>query len=243
MRRNIPPPQRSSLRSGLCCPDPSSLNRPHPPRSQAHRNFTARRLICDAFAVRERLGDPRAVPGFRCPFFPDMPSSATPGEFDIDQFQAATSTLAFAKGAAARHSQNSRNPFPAGGSFRGFHGSHICYGLSVCSAPCTDLTGLPANGAFYIQAFNESVALLIVGYDYSIDWTPMLVGLSPTRMAASLAARSSPSRCGPATAMPFRSNPRSPSFRCDPFARDVALDPGRASAPRMAVPHMLPSSE
>src|SRR5439155_3938592 len=26
------------------------------------------------------------------------------------------------------------------------------------------------------------------------------------------------------------------------FARDVALDPGRASAPRMAMPHMLPSS-
>jgi hypothetical protein len=156
-----------------------------------------RRLICDAFAVRERLGDPRAVPGFRWPpFFPDMPP-CDHGEFDIDQFQAATSTLAFAKGAAARHSQSSRNPFPAGGNFRGFHGSHICYGLSVCSAPCTDLTGLPANGAFYIQAFNGSVALLVVGYDYSIDWTPMLVGLSPTRLAASLAARSSPSRCGP----------------------------------------------
>src|SRR5262249_11242027 len=36
---------------------------------------------------------------------------------------------------------------------------------------------------------------------------------------------------------------RSPRFRYDPFARDVALDPGRASAPRIAVPHMLPSSE
>src|SRR5262249_6834927 len=35
---------------------PSSLNRPHPPCSRAHRNFTARRLICDASAVRERLG-------------------------------------------------------------------------------------------------------------------------------------------------------------------------------------------
>jgi hypothetical protein len=29
----------------------------------------------------------------------------------------------------------------------------------------------------------------------------------------------------------------------DPFARDVAFDPGRASAPRIAVPHILPSSE
>jgi len=107
------------------------------------------------------------------------------------------STEAFAEGTAARHSQNSRDPFHAGGRFRGFHDSHICYGLPVCSAPCTDLTGFPANGAFYIQAFNGSVALPAVGYDYSIDWTPMLVGLSPTRMAASLAARSSPPRCGP----------------------------------------------
>ena len=74
-----PLPQGSSLRSGLCCPDPSSLIRPHPPHSQAHRNFTARRLICDAFAVRERLGDPRVVPSFRCAFLPDMPSSASPG--------------------------------------------------------------------------------------------------------------------------------------------------------------------
>src|SRR6516165_10697890 len=102
------------------------------------------------------------------------------------------STEAFAEGTAARHSRNSRDPFHAGGRFRGFHGSHICYGLPVCSAPCTDLAGLPANGAFYIQAFNGSVALPVVGYDYSIDWTPMLVGLSPTRMAANLASLHAP---------------------------------------------------
>ena len=41
--------------------------------------FTAWRLIRDAFAVRERLGDPRVVPSFRCTFFPGMPSPATPG--------------------------------------------------------------------------------------------------------------------------------------------------------------------
>jgi hypothetical protein len=54
----------SSLRFGLCCPEPSSLNRPDPSHSQAHHNFIARRLICDAFAVRERLGDLRLVPRF-----------------------------------------------------------------------------------------------------------------------------------------------------------------------------------
>ena len=60
-----PPPQGSSLESGLCCPGVSSLNRPHPPHSRAHHDFAARRLIRNAFAVRERLGDPRVVPGFR----------------------------------------------------------------------------------------------------------------------------------------------------------------------------------
>src|SRR2546423_12110253 len=54
---------------------------------------------------------------------------------------------------------------------------------------------------------------------------------------------SSPSRRGPATAAPLRSDPRPPSCRCDPFARDVAFDPGRATASRLTVPHMLPSSE
>ena len=37
------------------------------------------RLIRAAFAVRERLGDPRVVPCFRCLLLPDMPSSLTPG--------------------------------------------------------------------------------------------------------------------------------------------------------------------
>jgi hypothetical protein len=74
-----PQPQGSSLETGLCCPGPSSLNRPHPPHSQAHRDFTAERLIRDAFAVRERLGDPRVVPSFHWLFLPDMPSSASPG--------------------------------------------------------------------------------------------------------------------------------------------------------------------
>jgi hypothetical protein len=76
---NVTLPQGPSLRFGLYCPEPSSLSRPHPPRSQAHRDFAAWRLIRNAFAVRERLGDPRAVPGFRCTFLPDMPSPVTPG--------------------------------------------------------------------------------------------------------------------------------------------------------------------
>src|SRR5665811_2342462 len=115
------PPQRPSLGAGLFCPGPSSLNRPHPPHSQAHRDFTAWRLIRDAFAVRERRGDPQVVPGFHCPFLPDMPSSPTPGsstsisrnfDADIDL-----------RRPPARHSRHSRDPFHASGRFRGFTGS------------------------------------------------------------------------------------------------------------------------
>src|SRR5215831_10780786 len=53
--------------------------RPHPPHSQAQRNFIALRLICAAFAVRERLGDPRVVPRFTCSILPSMSTSTSPG--------------------------------------------------------------------------------------------------------------------------------------------------------------------
>jgi hypothetical protein len=43
-------PQGSSLRSGLCCPDPSTLNRPHPSHWQARSDFPlcgyTKRLSC-----------------------------------------------------------------------------------------------------------------------------------------------------------------------------------------------------
>src|SRR5215471_10379094 len=55
---------------------------------------------------------------------------------------------------------------------------------------------------------------------------------------------SSPSRCGPPYSAPLDDGGQTrdiPGSGCGPFARDVAFDPGRASAPRMAVPHMLPS--
>jgi len=59
-------PQGPSLRSGLCCPGPSSLNRPHPPHSRAHPNFAIWWLIRDAIAVPIRigLGNPRLVLSF-----------------------------------------------------------------------------------------------------------------------------------------------------------------------------------
>ncbi len=50
------------------------------------------------------------------------------------------------------------------------------------------------------------------------------------------------SRRGPQPLSRLRATLRSPRFRRVPFGRDGVLDHGRASAPRLAAPHMLPST-
>jgi len=147
-------PQGSSLRSGLCCPGPSTLNRPHPPRSQAHRDFTALRLIRDAFAVQVRLGDPRAVPCFRQSFRLDMSSSETPG----------SSPAAFTQ---FLRRQRWSSPMVDGldtsniEPFRGYLLVRLRYDLPSCSPPLRD---------FYFRASNGSVTLPAAGYDYGANW-------------------------------------------------------------------------
>ena len=86
-----------------------------------------------------------------------------------------------------RHSQHPTIRFARGTGF-GATLVRNCCGLSGCWPPCTDLTGLPANGGFYFQAFDRSVALPVAGYNYNSVWTPLLAGLSPAGMAASVAA-------------------------------------------------------
>ena len=70
----------------------------------------------------------------------------------------------------------------------GLPGSRICDGLPGCLPPVRIGLVRPAHGDFYFQAFNGSVALPVAGYNYNSDWTPLLAGLSPAGMAASLAA-------------------------------------------------------
>jgi hypothetical protein len=72
-------PQGPSLRSGFFCPGPSTLNRPHPPHSQAHPDFTAVRLIPDAFAVHTAPRRPSSGSTLSLSVLLDMPPSTTPG--------------------------------------------------------------------------------------------------------------------------------------------------------------------
>src|ERR1700730_5799948 len=81
-----------------------------------------------------------------------------------------------------------RNPFHAGQVFRGFPIHAFATACQVARSPVRIRPTRSAPGSFYFQAFNGSVALPVAGYDYNSDWTPLLAGLSPARMAASLAA-------------------------------------------------------
>ena len=80
-------PQGPSLRSGFFCPGPSTLNRPHPPHSQAHPDFTAVRLIPDAFAVHTAPRRPPSGSTLSLSFLPNMPPSTTPGRSVTGWFQ------------------------------------------------------------------------------------------------------------------------------------------------------------
>jgi hypothetical protein len=90
--------------------------------------------------------------------------------------------------------------------------STVRTGSSTDSAACFSSAGRAAVGP---SALFASFIATMAGSDFS---GPFIIGFGY-----------SPSRCGPATATPFRSDPRPPRFRYDPFARDVALAPRSGS--------------
>jgi hypothetical protein len=157
-------------------------------------------------------GPPRAVPGFHCTFLPDMPSPKTPGsstssvpDSDVDvglRHDLTSSALPISLQSASRRVKN-------------FEASTVHAFATACKfacPPCTDPTGFPAIGGFYFWASGRSVTLPASRYNYSSDWTPLLVRLSLTGMAASLAAPDrvfAQPRAGPAD---FDSGARSAAF-------------------------------
>ena len=183
-----PPPQGPSLGSGLFCPGPSSLNRPHPPHSQVHRDFTACRLIRDAFAVRERLGDPRAVPGFRCSFLPGMPSSPTPGRPASKCSRASMPTW------PSPFDHRLGTPeIPAIRFARGpISWLHWFASATACQVarPPADRTGTPQpSGTFTTRLSTDWSPSPLLVMTRTVTGLLLLAGLSPAGMAASLAAR------------------------------------------------------
>jgi len=147
-------PRQPYWRLRLCCPGPSSLNRPDPPHSQAQHNFIALRLICTAFAVRERLGDPRVIPRFYRTILLSMSSSKSPGSRSLHLSSSfATRACLRRELPTARHSRW----YP----MSGLTGSPLLQ-------PAELLASL--TGDFYFRAFDGLVALPAAGYDYGGNW-------------------------------------------------------------------------
>ena len=89
---------------------------------------------------------------------------------------------------AAEEPRGQAVPRCAGLVFRGFPIHAFATACQVARSPVRIRPIRSAPESFYVQASNGSVALPVAGYDYNSDWTPLLAGLSPARMAASLAA-------------------------------------------------------
>ncbi len=187
-----PLPQRPSLRSGLYCPSPSTLNRPHPSLSRAHRDFAALRFIRDAFAVLVRLGDPREVPCFRCAFLLGMPSSWTPGSSSAAYAQFFANDISLRQtttGSALPNVPIIR--FRRAEGFRGFSGSLSLRPVELL-VPLADLARpTPSQRGLLLPSFppgrspfpRSDMTTVVTGQ------SPRM-GLSPIGTSARIAARS-----------------------------------------------------
>src|SRR5664279_2257502 len=193
-------PQGPSLRSGLFCPGPSTLNRPHPPHSQARRDFPAVPVMRDAFAVRERLGDPRVVPCFRWLLFPGMPPSTPPECSSVasSQMYSSPTTMAFAPVFWARRARRPHHPLRVGILFRGL----LVRSWSWTFAAACPFARPPGGSnrrpsSLARQPTGTFTSALSLGRSPfpAADMTTVLpgratpVGLSPTRTSASIAAQ------------------------------------------------------
>src|SRR3954469_11046839 len=168
-------------RSVLAEPAPSA---PLAGTSRLHRRAAYTRCLRCAGAPRR----PTSGSGLSLPFRPDMPSSLTPGSSTSHVSSVAMPTRPSPRSERLGTPNTPAIRFTRGSSFEASL-VRVCYGLSGCSPPWTDRTKFPwPTGDFYIQASGGSVALPAAEYDYNSHWTPLLAGLSPAGMAASLAA-------------------------------------------------------
>src|SRR5215218_7483168 len=167
-------------RSVLAYPAPSA---PLAGTSRLHRRAAYTRCLRCAGAPRR----PASGSGLSLPFRPDMPSSLTPGSSPSP-----LSSVAMPTRPSPRSERLGTPKTPAirsrGARFRGFTGSHLLRPVRLLAPLDGSDRVSPATGGFYIQASDGSVALPAAGYNYNSDWTPLLAGLSPAGMAASLAA-------------------------------------------------------
>jgi hypothetical protein len=182
------PPQGLSLRSGFCCPGPSTLISPIRPTRGHIAISPTLRLIRDAFAVRERLGDPRVVPSFPCIFLPGMPPSMSPG-------RSASSFSRIFDSDIGLHQDLSGSALPvilpsvsSRARISGLIGSPLLRPVRLLAPLDGSDRALPQPRGLLHPGF-QRVSLLSrcwISLRQSLDF--LSVGLSPTGIAASFAA-------------------------------------------------------
>ena len=131
-------PQRPSLRSGLCCPGPSSLNRPHPSHWPTRYHFPALRVIGPAFAVLACCQPRHSTTGSELSLH--VPSQHValffPGESRPARSQPSSNEFRLRLPLPeARHSHCSTSIRFVWVCFSGLSGSLIRYNLLSCSPP------------------------------------------------------------------------------------------------------------
>ncbi len=162
--------------------------RPHPPHSPAHPDFTAQRLIRNAFAVHTAPRRPPSGSTLSLSFLPNMPPSTTPGRSETGWFQSCGPDIGLRHVMSGSALPTVRNPLHAGPTFRSFTGSLLLRPVRLL-APCADLTrNSSGHRDFYFQASDDSVTLLAAGYNYDSHWTVLSMGLSPIGLTTSVAA-------------------------------------------------------
>jgi hypothetical protein len=162
--------------------------RPHPTYSPAHRDFAVsatytRCLRCAGAPRRPASGSELSlhIPSRHAVLY-------APGEIEIRFIQITDFDIGL-----RRDLSGSALPviLPSASSRARFRGFLIRISLRpvqlLASLDGSDRDSLSHRG-FYVQAFHESVSLLAAGYHYDSHWSVLSVGLSPTGMAASLAA-------------------------------------------------------
>ena len=187
-------PQGPSLRSRLCCPGPSSLNRPHAPRSQTRHNFPAWRVICDALAVLAEHQPRPSTSGSELSL--TVPSQHValnvPGESSAPLLP--TSVRRFRLRLPlpqARHSQVLHlNPLRVAPNFGASWFAHALQPAELLASRGPDrMHRTQPTKAFTPELAVESVTLLAVGYYYGGAWALPPAGLPPAGTAAIFAAR------------------------------------------------------
>jgi hypothetical protein len=176
-RLGSPPPQGSSLRTGLCCPSPSSLNRPHPPHSPAIATSPPGGLYAMPSLCGSALSDPRVVPCFRFRSFWTCRPLRPRGARRLHMPSSFTDGAGLHRVWHSSALPSSHHPLPIGVRFSRLLRFALCCGLSSRSPPLADLTGgYPANRGFYFRASDRSVTLPIAGYNYGDNWASFTGG-------------------------------------------------------------------